>query len=537
MTERQRPLGPRFLLKVLLYSSVLTVLFVLANLYARYAQEMDEINHRVEQVKETSLPALAQSVWDLNDAQIHLQLQGILRLPDIVSTTLTTPQGDLLTLGEPGQADKRDYLPVRHDKTKLAELELGISYQRVRNELWQLALVLMVTQGIRTFLISLLVVLLVSRMFTRHLESLSEQLQAHRHRFKLDRPEHLRDEFSTLVDALNTLSVQRDQQMAALANSKAELNNQHQKLAEEVHRQTKALRQENERAVLMGELAAMMMAEPLEQLDKVIQKALVRLGEQFQLTTLTLFEQNLVRAHWPEQSPVWPLWSHGDAKKVLREGEPFKDLEGGVLALPLLDQGVQRGTLLVTGPLDTQWMQHVYPHLYRFSTFVAALLNRQQGTQLFTPIGWQPQRQSLWQDEQQGRPALSAMANQQAQSGGYLTVLLWEFLGTEVPGPDSLAELRAAIAHGMPDALLVKLSERLLLVAVSGPGPRAITTLSEALMQELREQAAPLEVHVGGFCRVPAANLHYEQLLEMADGALFQARSQPQGLVIETSSD
>ncbi|ROQ24834.1 hypothetical protein [Gallaecimonas pentaromativorans] len=538
MNLRRLPLGTRFLWSVMLYSSVLTLLFVLVNLYARYQQELTELRQRVDQIESITLPALAQSVWDLNQSQVELQLKGITRIPDVVSARLVTTEGTITTLGHPGRKDNMVLFAVRRATQELGQLEVGVSYQRIYDELWQHAEVLVLTQGVKTFLVSLLMVMLVGRMITRHLEDLSLQIKEGKSRFALTRQGDEKDELATLVEALNQLSQERERQLFALADSKAELDNQHKRLEAEVARQTQVLRKESELAVMMGELAANLLEQRFEDLDRVLQQTLTLLGRKLGLKSLTLFEQVLVRAHWPEAEPVWPLWSAPEAQRVLRAGQHFFDPAQGVLALPLKDQGLNRGALMVTGSLDEQWMNTYFNHLHRFTSFVAALLARQQSTQLFTPIGWQrEQQQQQWQDERQGRTALAALAANQAEAGGFLTVILWEFSGRGELPADRFAELRSAISHGMPDTLFVKLSQRLLMVALAGPGPQAIDTLAKALMSELRSLAKPLEVHAGGFCLQVRAALPYEQLMEMADRALFQARSQAGGCFIETSSD
>ncbi|EKE71071.1 sensor histidine kinase [Gallaecimonas xiamenensis] len=530
------PLGTRFLWMVMLYSSVLTLLFVGVNLYARYQQELRELDDRVSQLRTTTLPALTQSVWDLDQSQTELQLLGITQVPDVVSARLVTTEGVVTSLGQVQLADRHFFFSVNRPPQELAQLDIGVSYQRIYEELWEHAVVLVLTQGIKTFLVSLLIVVLVGRMITRHLESLSSQLGEGQSHFELHRREAVQDELSTLVEALNKLHLERDQQMAALAASKAELDNQHQHLAAEVARQTAVLRQENELAVLMGELAAGLLEQRYDDLDKGLQQALALLGRKLGLESITLFEQILVRAHWPQDASVWPLWSSEPAQKALREGQHYLDEQRQVLALPLKDQGLSRGALMLTGDLGGDWVDNYFNHLHRFTSFIAALLARQQSPQLFTPLGWQRPQANQWQDEIQGRTTLAAMAAQQAQAGGFLTVVLWEFSGPGKLAPDRFAELRSAISHGMPEALFVRLSQRLLMVAVAGPGPQAINTLVSALLSELRELARPLEVHAGGFCLVPANALPYEQLLEMADRALFQARRQTGGLVMETSN-
>ncbi|WKE67037.1 hypothetical protein PVT67_07305 [Gallaecimonas kandeliae] len=537
MSFKRIPLGTRFLWTVMIYSSVLTLLFVAVNLYARYQQEMDQLDKRVRQIQITMLPALAQSVWDLDQSQIELQLTGLTQLPDVVSARLITTEGAVTDVSRGRSIDRHVVFSVNRPSHELAELDVGISYQRIFDELKVHAAVLVLTQGIKTFLVSLLIVVLVGRMITRHLEDLSSQLKEHQEPLVLHRKGHYQDELSTLVDALNQLHEEKQQQLTELNASKEALGNQHQLLEEEVARQTQALRQESELAILMGELAGELLEQKYEELDKGLQQALEKLGKRLALSSITLFEQILVRAHWPADAEVWPLWSSSEAQKALRDGGHFYDEAQGLLALPLKDQGLYRGALVLRGKLDQAWMASHFTHVHRFTSFVAALLARQQSSQLFTPIGWQSSPPNLWQDEKQARPALAALAAQQAQAGGFLSVVLWEFSGPGGLGPDRFAELRSAISHGMPDALFVQLSKRLLMVAVAGPGPQAIDTLVRALTSELRELASPLSTHAGGFCLVPQGPLPFEQLLEMADRALFQARSQAEGLVIETSSD
>lgn len=71
-------------LYVLLFSSLVTLILTAFQLYKDYRYDLSLIDARLAQIEISNLGSLSQNMWTLNNDAIGLQLEGLLRLPDIV---------------------------------------------------------------------------------------------------------------------------------------------------------------------------------------------------------------------------------------------------------------------------------------------------------------------------------------------------------------------------------------------------------------------------------------------------------------------
>src|SRR5947209_17569664 len=75
--------GPRLLAAVLLFSSIVTLTLTALQLYLDYDREVGVIATRLDEVGRSTTGSLGESLWNLDQNQLKLQLEGLLRLPGI----------------------------------------------------------------------------------------------------------------------------------------------------------------------------------------------------------------------------------------------------------------------------------------------------------------------------------------------------------------------------------------------------------------------------------------------------------------------
>src|SRR6185437_7474802 len=76
-------IGFRLLAAVLLFSSLVTLTLTALQLYLDYDHEVGVIETRLDEIGRSYLASLGESLWALDENQLQLQLNGILRLPGI----------------------------------------------------------------------------------------------------------------------------------------------------------------------------------------------------------------------------------------------------------------------------------------------------------------------------------------------------------------------------------------------------------------------------------------------------------------------
>ena len=78
------PLARRLIVAMILFSASLTLVMTAIQLYQEYRRDLDGVETQFRQIGEVHLPTLTQSLWATNDKEIRLQLEGMLRVPNIV---------------------------------------------------------------------------------------------------------------------------------------------------------------------------------------------------------------------------------------------------------------------------------------------------------------------------------------------------------------------------------------------------------------------------------------------------------------------
>lgn len=243
MTRLFGGVGRRLLIGVLAFSSAVTLVLTALQLYLDYQRDVGTIEHRLDEIGSSYLGAVGQSLWNLDRNQLHLQLSGILRLPDISSAriyeTTDSPNPLTMSLGEEqGKADIVREYPIVHQVRRVEQtigyLRIEATLSGVYRSLLNRALVILASQGAKTFLVSFFILLIFHRLVTRHLADMSDFLadfsfQEPKQTLTLQRtsPEPP-DEFDQMVAAFNAMLAKLESTYSQLseANARLELDNE-----------------------------------------------------------------------------------------------------------------------------------------------------------------------------------------------------------------------------------------------------------------------------------------------------------------------
>ena len=170
----------RLLLFILLFSLCFTVLASGVQLYIEYRREMRDIDARMALIRAGYLASLERSLWDLDEAQLDVQLRGLVDFSDVARVRLVSDDFQLLR----GEAEATgplrierfplDYQPPSGPPRHLGELEVSIDLGAVHRRLYATGLASLLWMGV--FLCGLAVALsgLFYRLVTRHLQVMAE---------------------------------------------------------------------------------------------------------------------------------------------------------------------------------------------------------------------------------------------------------------------------------------------------------------------------------------------------------------------------
>jgi signal transduction histidine kinase len=208
-------LAQRLIVAVFLLSAALVVLATSVQSFVNYRREMSTIETRMEQIRTSFLGSLETSLWNYDSDQLNAQLQGILKLPDIAFLEVTSDTGNRFVAGTNANLRRtvvREF-PLHYGNRAMGTLKVVASLDGVFHRLWAQSLTILGSQLLMTFFTSVFLVLLFSRMMTRHLATMASyalkmDLNNLDTPLRLNRPADDRrpsDELDQVVNAFNTM--------------------------------------------------------------------------------------------------------------------------------------------------------------------------------------------------------------------------------------------------------------------------------------------------------------------------------------------
>jgi len=240
----------RLLLLTVAFSAFITLFITMLQLYVDYKNGINSINQQFNLVVESHSDSLVEGIWVYDEDQINIQLKGIVNLPDILFTSIDLDRGTHYEYGDikdENVIEKKFKLNYFNDikDVYLGELTVIADVNRLYDELKNKIVILLLSQGIKTFIVSLFILYLFQILITKHIQEISsytnnlsfnkknEPLVLNKIIFK-----NQRDELDSLVDSINNMQTE-------IYNSYVEVKNQERVL------------QEQSRLVQMGEMISM----------------------------------------------------------------------------------------------------------------------------------------------------------------------------------------------------------------------------------------------------------------------------------------
>jgi PAS domain S-box-containing protein len=213
-------IGLRLLAAVLLFSSIVTLTLTVFQLYLDYDREVSLIETRLDEIGPSYLGSISESLWNLDQNQLELQLNGILRLPDIQAAEIGEIADRLdpirVAVGKRGPRSVITRLYPLHHVMQGAKRQIGVLYveatlTEVYRQMLNRTLVILASQATKTFLVSFFVVYIFHWLVTRHLVAVAEFVSGYNLArppppLRLDRqPPREADELDKVVDAFNAM--------------------------------------------------------------------------------------------------------------------------------------------------------------------------------------------------------------------------------------------------------------------------------------------------------------------------------------------
>lgn len=245
----------RLIIYVVLFSSLITLLTTAIQLYRAYDDDIYLIEQQLQQVQDVQLKALTATLWASDTKELRTHLEGISHLRDMQFLEIRDKDKVWVSLGATQSSDiiSRQYpmiYPHRGRDIEIGTLTVVASltgvYQRLIEKIW----VILVSNGIKTFLVAGFILVIFHALITRHLIHIADfthALDINRldQRLSLDRKGYRKqnvDELDTVVDAINSMREKLMRSISLLRHSESKIKKHHDHLEELVMERTAELK-------------------------------------------------------------------------------------------------------------------------------------------------------------------------------------------------------------------------------------------------------------------------------------------------------
>ena len=172
------------MLWILLLSSFFTVLGAAIQLFSEYRAERQKLDYYLDEMSESVLPSVGLSLWYLDDRLLKLQLDGLMTQRDTRHIEVWTQKEELfLSIGEKPENDSQMQFftrswPLTFRKNQqdipVGNIVITMTLEEIHQELQQKVLLILTTQGVKTFVMSICILWLIYLLVIRFLNELSK---------------------------------------------------------------------------------------------------------------------------------------------------------------------------------------------------------------------------------------------------------------------------------------------------------------------------------------------------------------------------
>jgi len=176
------PLARRLIIYMILFSASITLITTAAQLYNEYQRDLRGMESLFEQVENVHLRSFTHSLWATNYHELHVQLEGLVTLPNVIYASVYN--GDKM-VAETGKIDaeyivERQY-PMEYEflgkKNIIGILTVTTTLDNIYAELFRNATTILINNALRTLLVVIFIYFIFHHLITRHITRISQHFQ------------------------------------------------------------------------------------------------------------------------------------------------------------------------------------------------------------------------------------------------------------------------------------------------------------------------------------------------------------------------
>jgi signal transduction histidine kinase len=234
--------GRRLATAVILFSSAFALVITAVQLYSEYSRDLGRIDSNFQSIESSQLALMTNSVWSLNSQQVQIQLDGLLQFPDVEYASVSVDGIITWSAGQPSSTRniQRVYSLVHENRGRaqtIGVLEIRASLDNVYARVLDQLVVLLVSNGLKTFFVAIFMLVTFQILVARHLYKIARYTEnidlanGEEKRLVMDRvkaPQGNPDALERVADSINSMQNEMALSYAKLsaARKEAEISNQ-----------------------------------------------------------------------------------------------------------------------------------------------------------------------------------------------------------------------------------------------------------------------------------------------------------------------
>ncbi len=176
--KKQYTLSYRLVVYVVLCSSLFAIIATAIQLYLDYRRDVSALHDSFRLIEKSYLPTIARSTYKIDQDHLRLELEGALKLPDIVYLEVQEVRGSQILTHAHGNPNAEKiirnefplvYISPTGEKRPIGTLIVMASLEGVYQRLWSRVVTILVTNVGKTFLASAGILAIIYLLITRHL--------------------------------------------------------------------------------------------------------------------------------------------------------------------------------------------------------------------------------------------------------------------------------------------------------------------------------------------------------------------------------
>lgn len=185
-------------------------------LYLKYKNHLEDMQANLQFIAESYLAPISHSIWDFDESNVRLQLDGILKLPGIKYCAISHLEDTLdatIEVGDPTTPrDVSKNYQLFYKEQQIGTLSVVVNFDYIYDDLMQTSILVIVSRGLEVFFIAIIILLIINQFLLRHFSAISSYAQ-NLDIDHLDEPLVLRrriteDELQLVVTAINDMRLQ-----------------------------------------------------------------------------------------------------------------------------------------------------------------------------------------------------------------------------------------------------------------------------------------------------------------------------------------